>query len=703
MEVKDKAYNGGCMIAAAILVVGLAMSCAIMTIRPSGEDRALTGSEAEAHTIVNGTTNKNTLVNNNTDCYTVVNNSTNLYTVVNNNTNFYTVVNNISITNIPYAELRLSDRPEIVEEDGQSSAMAALFAINHVNWVVTKIKNYNDPMVLEEEYKNISADALNLNAIKDHEVIDLICDIMDVITDMRIEEKEREFLKEELDQGMSDALYSAFSGIGTGGGITPVAAVFNLVTSAATAAISYKRAKRQLMMAHKKKMWGLDKNRMQYLNELNKSLLQKYWVIVQRYNLPDEFRVSEQDISLLIDHLKDENPKRLHDFLVAVERKYCGLQNYWYYRGLAAYQSDDFVDASKSLDSYRRAREKYGAMLRIDGIAAKAAMLRVRLMIADDENSQKQGKHKVWDDNSYREQLAIIEKNSTIEEWQSFYFCALVYSHYLKNPDIVAADKVLAPIIVHLEYKRDRRLIDWQDLVVDMKETKSTNAVERLVQSGDALFECKKLLANEAKVILGAREFEARIAKICDDENASAREKIFCYGDLSYKKALEKIVPDLRNMRVVREKDNTLKLLLPMSWVMSREGDSHLGLYESEKNYLNDIGRSALQEKKEENEDERTIDEGGDRPLVCVNFGEYKKIGDAKKIVYTVRYDHVDKTGKGVEKSYMVAVVFDVKDRKQLMPSKAHFGPWVVGVGKAPSGWKLKPRTSEPDIVTKDL
>ena len=716
-----KENKTGYVFASLLIFVGLViLAMSISGLKQNRESEPLRQSVMPSELSVKGM--------NVTNPVSIENNNTNFYTVVNNNTNFYTVVNNISITNMPYVPPLPSDEVKLIKEEREkSSAMAALFAINHVNWVVTKIKNYNDPMVLEEEYKNISADSLNLNTIKDQEVIELICDIMDVITDMRIEEKEREFLKEELDQGMSDAIYDAFSGISAGGGLSPAAAVFNILSSAATSAMNYKRAKRQLLAAYKKKTWGLDKNRMLYLNELNKSLLQKYWVIVQRYNLPDEYRVSEQDIALLIDHLKDENPQRQHDFLVSMEGKYKGLQNYWYYRGLAAYQctvTNDVAgtrklrliadekesrmrDARYSLGLYQKARKDYGSMLRVDGIAAKAAMLQIRLMVADDEDCKKSNKSVVWADQKhreqlkekYREQLAIIENNSTIEEWQAFYFCALIYVNQLK--DIVTADKVLAPIIAHLDYKRNRRLVDWQEVVLDKKASKSTNAVDRLVSSGDALFECRKLLATGATNSLGKAAFESRLAKICDDENASAREKIFCYGDLSYKKALEKMLPDLRKMRVVRKGKN-LKISLPMSWVVSREGVSRLGVSDRH-DFMNNVGGKDGNYNKENEKQERSIEERDDGLYALVDFGDFEDIDSASNVIYTMRYDRADKTGRCIKGSYLVVVAFDINGSKEFKPSKACFGPWVVGKGRQKSTWETKPGTNKPDFEIQSL
>ena len=610
-------------------------------------------------------------------------------------TNVIHITNSIVITNsMPEsanAPTLLTDGLKLVEEDRQKQeeedkkrALSTLFAINHVNWVVTKIKNYNDPSVLEEEYKNICADALDLNAIKDVEIIDLITDIMDVITEMRIEERERDMLKEELDQGMSDAIYDAFSGISAGGGLSPASMVFNVLSSAATAAMNYKKAKRQLMKAYKKQTWTLDKNRMRYLNDLNKSLLKKYWTLVQRYGLPDEYRVSEKDIALLIDHLKDTDHKRLYSFLCTTETKYRGLQNYWYYRGLMAQQCNDFEDSKASLDRYQKMQRECGKMLRIDGIAAKAAMLRIQLMMQD----------KVADENKYREQLSIIERNSTIEEWQQFYFCALVYATQLK--DIVSAERVLSPTINHLDFVRTQRLVDWQSLVEEKRELCSTNSVGHLVPSGDALFECRTLLAKVAKDLLSPDEIDKKFSEICDNAGASAREKLFCYCSMGYKQALEKFIPDVRRMRVIIDKER-LKMSLPMSWVISREGESRLSVSTFD-NFSSDMDFSSFETLKE-SEEERTIEEREDGKYAVVDFGKPKeRISNIKKIVYTMRFDRNGSSDGNGAKSYMVALEFNAAPmQNSLAPVKVYFGMWKVAQGYAEtSGWD----TPEADGVT---
>lgn len=59
-----------------------------------------------------------------------------------------------------------------------------------MNRVVTKIKNYNNALVLEEEYEKISPGMLNLNRIPDKETLDKIIALLDELHAMRKSERE---------------------------------------------------------------------------------------------------------------------------------------------------------------------------------------------------------------------------------------------------------------------------------------------------------------------------------------------------------------------------------------------------------------------------------------------------------------------------------------------------------------------------------
>lgn len=578
------------------------------------------------------------------------------------------VINITSSVELPDALVPAKPAEEPDREALKKDAMTALFAINHINWVVTKIKTYNDPAVLEEEYKGLTADALNLRVIKDPELIDLICRILDVIVEMRIEEKERAFLKDELDQGTSDALADAVSGIRITG-LNPIAMVASAVTSVASAALNYKKAKRALQRKFERQNWSLDKNRMYYLNDLNKELLRDFWAIVQKYpELPDEYRVSEKNIQLLVDHLKDEDAKMRHEFLKAFNDQFAGFQPYWYHRAAAAYevsgnaQLDEDTraaareDARFSIERYMNIQIVCGNVLRKDATAAKAALLRAAMMSEDGSKDTK----------AYQDAIDVVIRNSSPDDWQAAYFCALIAIRELK--DVFQAEKILAPAISELDWQRRRRLADWKDEIETKFEQNGTNKVDKLLSTGDALYECRTLIASTAD--LSDEEYQKKLARICDDQNASMREKIFCYGAMGYKQALEKLRPDVSRMRVYN-RDGRYLVSVPFSWVIARGAEMALR-----------IGDADRKEEGERNIEER--DDGNQ--YVLIDYGEAVD-GD---LFFRSRFDRNgrDKNGQSETISYMVEVSFSTwgSERK---PIKATFGRWELGDATTPSHWRM--------------
>ena len=553
-------------------------------------------------------------------------------------------------------------------ESEKKDAMTALFAINHINWVVTKIKTYNDPAVLEEEYKGLTADALNLRVIKDPELIDLICRMLDVIVEMRIEEKERAFLKDELDQGTSDALADAVSGFRITG-LNPIAMVASAVTSVASAALNYKKAKRALQRKFERQNWSLDKNRMYYLNDLNKELLRDFWAIVQKYpDLPDEYRVSENNIQLLVDHLKDEDAKMRHEFLQAFSDQFAGFQPYWYHRAAAAYEVSGNMqldketrsaareDARFSIERYMSIQIVCGNILRKDATAAKAALLRAAMMSEDGSKDTK----------AYQEAIDTVIRNSSPDDWQAAYFCALIAIRELK--DVSLAEKILAPAISELDWQRRRRLADWKDEIETRFEQNGTNKVDKLLSTGDALYECRTLIASTAG--LSTEEYQKKLSRICDDQNSSVREKMFCYGAMGYKQALEKLRPDVSCMRVYN-RDGRYLVSVPFSWVIARGAEMALR-----------VGDADRMEEGERNIEER--DDGNQ--YVLIDYGEAVD-GD---LFFRSRFDRNgrDKNGRPETISYMVEVAFSGSG-SELKPKKATFGRWELGDAATPSHWRM--------------
>lgn len=66
--------------------------------------------------------------------------------------------------------------------------------------------------------------------------------------------------------------------------------------------------------------------------------------------------------------------------------------------------------------------------------------------------------------------------------------------------DVSLAEKILAPAISELDWQRRRRLADWKDEIETRFEQNGTNKVDKLLSTGDALYECRTLIASTANL-----------------------------------------------------------------------------------------------------------------------------------------------------------------------------------------------------------
>ncbi len=637
-----------------------------------------------------------------TNSYSITNNVnnvtplTNTYSITNSeNCTFTNNLQNLRPSQIMVDGMVLQEDEQIVKNVGD--AKAAVFLMNHINWTVTKIMHYNDPALLEQEYKAISHNSILLDVIKDEEIIHIIKSLMDAITEMRIEETERRFLQEELDQGMSDAIYDAIPNPMTIMSSNPLSALVNLASAAASSAMNYKKAKANLKKKFKRANWELDKNRLWYLNTLNKELLEKYWVLVDRYKIKDAYRVVEDDIVHLVERLKDEDASRKYNFLKETEHTYEELPIYWYYRGQAAYECGVTQDALAALNRYQKYQDDFGKILRHDKTAANVAMLKSIIIL---ENNRGQGLN-AETATDLEKQLKIITSNATKNDWSLFYYSALVYSTELKNDS--EAKKLLSKLIDEFEFQRDNKLVDWKEFMSEKIETGSLDVTQKSLSSADVLFECKSLLqAIEARELPPEVAAE-RLETICKAQQTSARERLFCFCSMNYDGALRYIAQDVERIALCCETAGSkkyVKVVMPLAWIIGREGDIALHISNS------DISLENLQlaaaDIVREDADKRLMEEVDGEQRVALLFPcEDADAAIKKKMVLKIQFLR----GQGImSKCYQVAILFSTGGGDGLTwirPSKYALGEWVPEKDKA-SHW-AQDSSGKPKVTTREI
>lgn len=446
----------------------------------------------------------------------------------------------------------------------EDDARKALQLINHINWVVCKITNYNSPIVLEEEYNAINVNSLYLDCIKDQETIDTIKTILDTITSQRINEGDRQLLHELFDQDMSNALYESFPSPSAIISPNLVAVTINIVQSAASSYMSYKRVQHQLQTRLKRDTWELDKDKMKFLNELNKELLEKHWMLVQRYKIKDAQRVTENDILTLINRLKDDDVKRVYEFLILSERTYKKFPAYWYYRGIYGIKNND---KNAALQAFNRYQEEHLQFLRHDKIAASVAMNKVTLLI-----------ERKFKDTEIKKQLEIIEENAAKADWNLLYFCGLIYQHRLNNN--ADAERVLRIAVNNLEYEQNVQLKTYRDLF-GSKEKMSV--LQQPPPTSDGLMLCRlalmQVLGKEAKKTDILKEFQA----LCEKDTTANLEVLFYVDLMKLDDIFENIKTDIRSIYIDHTskwmRTDTFTVVMPMKWFLLDNISPTLKLY----------------------------------------------------------------------------------------------------------------------------
>jgi len=268
--------------------------------------------------------------------------------------------------------------PVVVE--AKSRDQDSILIINYLTASLVKISTYNDRLMLDQEYNNI-INNINLRRIHDEEAINQIKQMMEVITQLKINETDREFIRKTYDDNIKNAMYEAFSSTKSTGS-DPLTWALNALSSAGTVSLQYKNivAKYRLKMGEKN--WGLKKSDIKKLDELRRTFIGSLWKILNRRKIDDKKRLTESQVKHYIEATKDENGERRYRKLRRMERDFSLYPPYWYNRGFTAARLGKEADAIKSFEAYEGIAR---GILRNDPMLASVLMNHIGLISIDSQ------------------------------------------------------------------------------------------------------------------------------------------------------------------------------------------------------------------------------------------------------------------------------------------------------------------------------
>ncbi len=213
----------------------------------------------------------------------------------------------------------------------------AAYALNLCSVSVSQIVDYQDINIMEQEYEAI-LNNLNLeNMPKDEALLDILTQILNVITFFRIQEGDKKLVEKRYEQKMKDAIWRAIPNPGvfiTGG--SPLSIGLSLAYSVGTGYMNYRNAKAENNLELEEEMWKLQRAAVEQLNGLRRELFTTAWRLADAYNYPDEFRLTESQIKHYNEILMDPDPVRRYDRLDYIKEYFEAYPSFWYHLGHAA-------------------------------------------------------------------------------------------------------------------------------------------------------------------------------------------------------------------------------------------------------------------------------------------------------------------------------------------------------------------------------
>lgn len=258
----------------------------------------------------------------------------NLETVQNNNMMISEILSNIA---------KYNNKSETKIKTDEEKKLAA-YALNLCTVSVSQIIDYNDIFFLEREYDAI-LNNLNLEQMpKDEPLLKILKHLLDVITFFRIQEGDKKMLEAEYNQRVKDAIWSAIPNpsiiVASG---NPISIAVSLASQVGIGYMNYKKQMSNISLDQKSKEWQMQRSAIEQFNGLRRELFDTAWRLADEYNFPDEYRITERQISQYNNILLDNDSLRRYERLEYISDKFKAYPPFLYYLGNAAnevYQDD---------------------------------------------------------------------------------------------------------------------------------------------------------------------------------------------------------------------------------------------------------------------------------------------------------------------------------------------------------------------------
>ena len=317
----------------------------------------------------------------------------------------------------------------------KGNELKAAYALNLCTVSVSQIIDYNDLVIMEQEYENI-LNNLNLqNFPKDYALLKILKQILDVVSFFRIQDGEKKILEEQYKKKVKDAVWSAVpspSVILAGGKAGWAGLAVSAISAVGTGYMNYRKERANIDLEKTQKDWELQKAALEQFHALRRELFDTAWRLSDTYNFKDSHRLTERQITQYNRILVEEDAQKRYERLDYIKNYFDAYPPFWYHLGHAAAEvfHDDKKQFSKHVkDEYKdlaiKAFDKFmdltdedrkNSLLREDQLRAACALEKFAVVSLEQNVSQE-----------YKIELLKIAAENSGNAFDTLQLCASAY------------------------------------------------------------------------------------------------------------------------------------------------------------------------------------------------------------------------------------------------------------------------------------
>lgn len=312
-----------------------------------------------------------------------------------------------------------------IREDELAASSLMIILLNYLQMSLMNIKEYNDRIVLDGEYRNVLAN-IQLSVIYDQEMLAFLQKISQALKPFILSPQERKTLVSVYDEEVSQRLYQAYSqqqlSLPGDNSVSGGAALVEIDEL-------YKHYRRHIRDYHQRldaNLWTLQPEVLDTITELQKQFPALYWRFIQAYHFPDTLQLTEEQTRRFLLILRESDQEKRLRQLAERQESFLALPTLWYEYAKLTLQlrqpSVEILAVYEELENARveifREDHEYAQML------MEKILLKQKLSPAsvhhDQQQQQDQNSHP-WDDD-----LETLTKQCP-EDWRKNLFAALQY------------------------------------------------------------------------------------------------------------------------------------------------------------------------------------------------------------------------------------------------------------------------------------